>query len=65
MQEFLAYLLVKPLRPLDALAEGLTFSPGPMMAIGAFKPSDLQSQRDRAIQDRQVAQTSVSALFDP
>jgi hypothetical protein len=65
VQEFLAHLMVKPLGPLDTVAEGLAVFPGPMMAIGAFKPSEMHSQRDWAIQDGQVAETALSALFDP
>jgi hypothetical protein len=34
MKAFLAHLVVKPLGPLDAAAEGLAFFPGPMIGDG-------------------------------
>ena len=65
VQEFLTHLMVKPLGPLDTVAERLAFLPGPMVAIRALKPSHMQPQGDWAIQDGQIADASVSALFDP
>jgi hypothetical protein len=65
MKEFLADLVVKPLRPLDVVAEELTFFPGPMVAIRALKASNLQPQSHRAIQNGQIADASVSAFLDP
>jgi hypothetical protein len=65
MQEFLTYLVIKSLGPLNAVAKGFTFFPGSIMAIGALKTPDMQPQGDRAIEDGQIADTPVSALFDP
>jgi len=62
---FLTHLIVKPLGPLDTLATGLALLPGPMVAIRALKPSQVQPQDDRAIQDRPIADASLSTLFDP
>jgi hypothetical protein len=62
---FLTHLMVKPLGPLDALTKRLALLPGPMVAIRALKPSQVQLQGDRAIQDGQIAEASFSALFDP
>jgi hypothetical protein len=36
-----------------------------MVAIRALKPSQVQPQGDRAIQDGQIAEASLSPLFDP
>jgi hypothetical protein len=65
VKEFLAHLMVQPFGPLHTVAERLTFFPGPMTAIRALKPSDMQPQGDRAIQNGQITDASVSALFDP
>src|SRR2546428_7392582 len=62
---FLTHLMVKPLGPLDALTKRLALLPGPMVAIRALKPSQVQPQGDRAIQDGQIADASLSTLFDP
>jgi hypothetical protein len=62
---FLTHLMVKPLGPLDALIKRLAVLPGPMVAIRALKPSQVQPQGDRAIQDGQIAEASLSTLFDP
>src|SRR5687768_7459323 len=65
VKEFLAHLMIKPIGPLDMVTERLTFFPGPVVAIRALKPSDMYLQGDRAIQDGQIADASVPALFDP
>jgi hypothetical protein len=65
VQVFLTHLMVKPLGPLDALTKRLALLPGPMVAIRALKPSQVQPQGDRAIQDGQIAEASLSTLFDP
>ena len=65
VQVFLTHLLVKPLGPLDALTKCLAVLPGPMVASRALKPSQMQPQGDRAIQDGQIAEASLSILFDP
>jgi len=65
MKEFLAHLMIKPIGPLDRVTERLAFFPGSIVAIRALKASDMQLQGDRAIQDGQIADASVSALFDP
>jgi len=57
--------MVKPFGPLDALTKRLAVLPGPMVAIRALKPSQVQPQGDRAIQDGQIADASLSTLFDP
>ena len=62
---FLTHLMVKPLGPLDTLAKRLALLPGPMVAIRALQPSQVQPQGDRAIQDGQIADASLSPLFDP
>jgi len=62
---FLTHLMVKPLGPLDTLAKRLALLPGPMVAIRALQPSQVQPQGDRAIQDGQIAEASLSTLFDP
>src|SRR5262245_5076867 len=65
VQVFLTPLLVKPLGPLDALTPCLPLLPGPMVAIRALQPSQGQPQGDRASQDGQIAEASLSPLFDP
>jgi hypothetical protein len=65
VKAFLAHLMVKPLGPLHTVAERLTCFPGPMAAIRALKPSDMQPQDDRASQHGQITDASVSVLFDP
>jgi len=65
VQVFLTHLMVKPLGPLDALTKRLAVFPGPMVAIRALKPSQVQPQGDRAIQDGQIAEAALSTLFDP
>jgi len=57
--------MVKPLGPLDALTKRLAVLPGPMVAICALKPSQVQPQGNRALQDGQIADASLSTLFDP
>jgi hypothetical protein len=57
--------MVKPIGPLDTLTKRLAFFPGSMVAIRALKPSDMHLQGDRAIQDGQVTDASLPALFDP
>ena len=65
VQVFLTHLMVQPLGPLDALPQRLAVLPGPMVAIRALKPSQVQPQGDRAIQDGHIAEASLSPLFDP
>jgi hypothetical protein len=65
VQEFLTHLIVKPFGPFNPVAKRLTFLPGPIVTIRALKASDVQPQGDRPIQDGPIADTSVSALFDP
>jgi hypothetical protein len=65
VKEFLTHLIVKPLGPFDPVVKGLTFLPGASVTIRALKPSDVQPSGDRSIQHGQIADTSVSALFDP
>jgi hypothetical protein len=55
VQEFLAYLMIKPIGPLDMIAERLTLFPGSKVAIRALKPSHMQLQGDRTIQNGQIA----------
>ena len=64
VQVCLTHLLVQPLGPLDALTKRLAVLPGPLVASRALKPSQVQPQGDRAIQDGQITEASLSTLFD-
>jgi hypothetical protein len=65
VKKFLTHWIVKPLGPFHPVAKRFTFLPGPSGTIRALKPSEVQPQSDRSIQDGQVTNTSISALFDP
>ena len=51
VKAFLAHWVVETLSPFDTGAKGLTFLPGPVVAIPTVKTPQVQLQRDRAFQD--------------